>query len=164
MTISVSRLRAKVSEYTRRLLLLRATPNQIATGFAVGVFIGVFPTFGLGALVIFALAPLWKFNVPAAVLGTLLGNPLLAPVWIVLGCLIVDISPAEIKVPHEDFSRVLGHYSSLGLRYLLGISGVSLAVAVLSYPILFWTARWFQGRRKAGSPTNTPMITREEAS
>ena len=117
----------------RKLFSLRASPHQIAVGFALGVFIGIFPTFGLGGLAILALVPLWKFNVPAAVVGTLLGNPLFAGLWIFLACLIAGISPAEIKVPHESLRLILGHYSQIGLRYLLGNFVVSLVVGVASY-------------------------------
>jgi uncharacterized protein len=141
-------LKVKATALIRKLLSLRASPHQIATGFAIGVFIGIFPTFGLGALFIFAIAPVWKFNVPAALLGTIFGNPLCAPLWIALSCLIMGISLSEIKVPHEDFRQILGHYSQIGLKYLIGNFCVSLVVAAASYFMVVWAVQWFRNRKK----------------
>ena len=95
---SLIKLRKSLLGSIRKLLSLRASPHQIALGFAIGVFIGIFPTFGLGGLVIIALAALSRFNVPAALLGTLIGNPLFASVWITLTCLLTGISPSRTKV------------------------------------------------------------------
>jgi hypothetical protein len=147
--IVISQLRIQAKTFIRKVLSLRASPHQIAIGFAVGVFIGIFPTFGLGALLILALTPIWKFNIPAALLGTLLGNPLFAPLWIVSSCLITGISPSEIKVPHETLRQILGHYSQIGLRYLLGNFVVSLFVAIASYFLVNRAVQWFR-RRKEG--------------
>ena len=49
--------------WIRKLFMLRTDPNQIALGFAIGAFIGVFPTFGVGFLLISAVALIIKFNV-----------------------------------------------------------------------------------------------------
>jgi uncharacterized protein (DUF2062 family) len=73
------KLRTLINENVHTLLSLRASPHQIALGLAIGVFIGIFPTFGLGGVFIIALATFWKFNIPGALVGTLIGNPLFAP-------------------------------------------------------------------------------------
>jgi uncharacterized protein (DUF2062 family) len=147
MKIMLPRLKVKARDFVRNLLSLRASPHQIAIGFSIGVFIGIFPTFGFGALFILALVPIWKFNVPAALLGTILGNPLFAPVWITLACLSTGISPAEIKVPDETLRQILAHYSKVGLRYLLGNISVSLLVATASYFIVLRAVRWVHKRK-----------------
>jgi uncharacterized protein len=141
-------LKVKATALVRKLLSLRASPFQIATGFAIGVFIGIFPTFGLGGLLILAIAPVWKFNVPAALLGTISGNPFFAPLWIALSCLITGVSLSEIKVPHENFQQLLGHYGHIGIRYLLGNSVVSLLVAIGSYFFLVQAIQWYRCRKK----------------
>ena len=148
----ITRLKGSV----RKLIALRATPNQIATGFAVGIFIGIFPTFGLGALLIMALAPMWKFNIPASIAGTLIGNPLLAPIWIFLSCLVVKINPSDIKVPEETFVNMLVHYSQIGLWYLLGNTAVSLVVAVISYFCVIGILTEYQKRKKNIADSTPP--------
>jgi uncharacterized protein len=130
----------------RNLLSQRASPHQIAVGFAVGVFVGIFPSFGLGALLILALSSVWKFNFPAALIGTVMGNPLFAPIWITLTCLVTGISPSEIKLPRENFQQILAHYSQIGLQYLLGNIGISLAAAIISYFIIIRAVHLFKKR------------------
>jgi uncharacterized protein (DUF2062 family) len=48
MINAITKLRKFILSSIRKLLSLRASPHQIALGFAIGVFIGIFPTFGLG--------------------------------------------------------------------------------------------------------------------
>lgn len=128
----------------QRLLSLRASPHQIAIGFAIGVFVGIFPTFGFGALVILAIASLWKFNIPAAIIGTVMGNPLFAPIWITLTCVISGISPSEIKIPNESINQIIAHYGNIGLRFIIGNVGVSLVVAGISYFIVSRAVFWYK--------------------
>jgi len=62
-----------------RTVRQNSSPARIATGTAVGVFIGVFPTFGLGIPLAFGLAFLFRFNAVSAVLGSAIMNPLTTP-------------------------------------------------------------------------------------
>src|SRR4030066_2169369 len=50
-----------------------------ALGFALGVFLGVFPTFGLGIPLALFLASIFRWNRVSAVLGSLVMNPLTTP-------------------------------------------------------------------------------------
>lgn len=141
-----------IRQNIKKLLSLRATPTQIATGFAIGVFIGILPTFGLGALVIMGIAAIWKFNIPAALLGTLSGNPLLAPLWITLSCAIAQLNPSEIKIPDESFFNVMAHYGQLGLRFLLGNLLISIVFAVVGYFIVVFFVTKYQKRKAHSHP------------
>lgn len=141
-------LKTKTGFYIRKLVSLRASSQQIASGFSIGVFIGIFPTFGFGALLIFAFATKWKFNVPAALLGTIAGNPLFSPVWIGLTCLLAEISPAEIKLPDESPHSIFSHYGRIGIKYLLGNTAISILFAIISYVTILWIIQWIRNRRK----------------
>lgn len=63
-----------------RLNRLPDQPHRIARGIFAGVFISFTPLFGLHLLGAVALAKLMRGNVIAALLGTLVGNPLTFPV------------------------------------------------------------------------------------
>jgi uncharacterized protein (DUF2062 family) len=139
-------LKEKLIAVVRKLLSLRASPHEIAIGFGIGVFIGIFPTFGLGGLLILALLPFWKFNLTAALLGTTLGNPIFAPIWISMTCLVTGISPSEIKPPQETIEQVIVHYSQIGFRYLLGNFGISLVMAIISYFSIIRAVHWNKKR------------------
>jgi len=67
---------------TRRLSRLRASPHEIALGCAAGAFISITPLLGFQTLLAIALAGLLRASIPAAVLGTFVGNPLSWPfIW-----------------------------------------------------------------------------------
>jgi uncharacterized protein len=139
-------LRTKLIAGVRKLLSLRASPHQIACGFSIGVFVGIFPTFGLGIIVILALAAAWKFNIAAALIGTILGNPLFMPFWVILTCVITGISPEEIKLPQLPFRQMFFHYSHIGVKYLFGNLVLSMAMAAISYFIILRSVIWFKRR------------------
>jgi len=63
-----------------RFIRLRATPNDIAKGMALGLFVGMTPTFGIQMVIVLALAVVLKENKIAALLGVWVTNPLTAPV------------------------------------------------------------------------------------
>jgi len=59
-----------------RFLRLRALPKEIALGFAIGVFSGCFPLFGVQMIFAVLLAALLKANKLAAAAGTWVSNPI----------------------------------------------------------------------------------------
>lgn len=131
--LAVINLYHKIRQKFKQLVALRASKHQIAFGIGVGVFIGVFPTFGLGALAIALLAPFFKFNIPAALIGTLIANPFTMPLWIFLSCWVVGIDVSMIKSNEESLREIFGHYSNVLLKYLIGVSIVSICSAVITY-------------------------------
>jgi len=82
----------------------------------VGAFLGVFPTFGLGILIALALAIAFKFNKAAAILGSLIMNPLTTPFfWTassVLGALLVN----------RDWHHTLKTFQAFSAHLSLGTS------------------------------------------
>ncbi|MCH9807683.1 MAG: DUF2062 domain-containing protein [Alphaproteobacteria bacterium] len=64
-----------------RLLRVRATPHQLALGFAIGVFAAVTPLVGLQMVLAGLLALMCRASFTAAMLGTFFGNPI---VWAVI--------------------------------------------------------------------------------
>ncbi len=65
-----------VKKYYHRLLSSHATTEEVAQGFALGVFIGVTPSMGLHTVLALVLAAFFGKNKIAAVLGTWINNPL----------------------------------------------------------------------------------------
>lgn len=62
----------------------RGSINEIAVGAAIGSFFGVFPTFGVGILIVLLLYKFMRFNIVAAVSASLISNPLTSPFFIFL--------------------------------------------------------------------------------
>jgi uncharacterized protein (DUF2062 family) len=77
-----SRLRIIAAGIVRRLGELRASPHEIALGCAAGAFASITPLLGVQTLMAIALAGLMRASVPAAIVGTFVGNPLSWPfIW-----------------------------------------------------------------------------------
>jgi uncharacterized protein len=67
----------------KRLVNLRASPHEIALGCALGAFVSITPLLGVQTLLAIILAFVLRANVPAAIVGTFVGNPLSWPfIWI----------------------------------------------------------------------------------
>lgn len=68
--------RVRQLRYLRqRLRRLRASPQRIARGLALGVFAGFFPLFGLQTILGLGLATLFRGHKLTTVLGTWVSNP-----------------------------------------------------------------------------------------
>lgn len=67
----------------KRLVRLHGTPERVAGGVALGVFLGVAPTFGLGLVLAAGLSAWLRLNMAAAMLGSLAGAPPVIPlIWL----------------------------------------------------------------------------------
>ena len=62
-----------------RFLRLRGTPEEVAKGLALGIFVGMTPTFGFQMAIALFFAWILRENKIAAVLGVWVTNPITAP-------------------------------------------------------------------------------------
>lgn len=119
-----------------KLLRIDDPPERIARGAALGVLMGVLPTFGLGTALAFGIAFIIKANKAAAVLGSFVMNPFTSAfVWtlsIVIGSVLTG----------EDYSDMLsklrrdGVAVGVGWAYLVFLVGnviLSTLLTVASY-------------------------------
>lgn len=63
-----------------RLVRLRVEPDEIARGMALGLFIGMTPTFGIQMFLALIFAVLLRQNKIAALIGVWSTNPITAPI------------------------------------------------------------------------------------
>lgn len=139
----------KIRMKLKQLASLRASKHQIALGVGIGVFIGVFPTFGLGAIAIALITPFIKFNVPAALIGTLIANPFTMPLWVFLSCWVVSLDVASIKgVGEESLLQIFRHYSGVLGMYMIGVSIVSVVSGFFSYVVTRLVLKVYMNRKK----------------
>jgi hypothetical protein len=142
----------------RSLVTQDATPQEIAWGASVGVFLGVFPTFGLGIPVSIGLAYLFGFNRASAIVGSTIMNPITTPFFWAVSALLgkfltgVDISGMVDKWrSREIFS--LGRETVVA--YLLGNLVLSVGISVIIWIIIYFGANKYrelkQRREERGS-------------
>jgi uncharacterized protein len=77
---SGGRLLASWHKAYARFLKIRGNPNEIALGFALGLFVGMSPTMGFQMAIAVFLAALFKWNKISAAVAVWITNPLTAPI------------------------------------------------------------------------------------
>ncbi len=160
-------LRMKLRYFWRRILQVRATPHEVALGFAIGVFSACTPFLGFQTILAFALAFLLRVSMPAAFLGTFIGNPLSWPaIWsgsYVAGALLLGRDPsyaadhftetanalgATLTAPSPDtFGTAVSNLSPILEPMVVGGLLVGLIAAVFSYYPTRRAVRVFQRHR-----------------
>lgn len=122
-----------------KILRINDPPERIARGAAIGVLMGILPTFGIGTLLAFGASFIFKANKAAAVLGSLIMNPLTQPffwtVSIVLGSFILGEDSATIFANFKNNSAVHA-ITRASLVYLTGNIIISAGLTVASYYIV----------------------------
>ncbi|MDO8446948.1 MAG: DUF2062 domain-containing protein [Deltaproteobacteria bacterium] len=132
--------------YTKiRLLRINDTPEKIAKGAALGVFLGIYPTFGLGLILAWVGSAVMGWNKAASILGSLIMNPLTTPFFWTLsaftGGFIFNkdsrLLYEEIKVG-ELFANggVLGTLKTSALMYLVGNTIIAVLFSGITYFIV----------------------------
>lgn len=119
-----------------RLVRVGGDPVHIGLGFAVGVFLGIFPTFGVGTPLALLIASLLRWNRISAVLGSLVMNPFTTPFfWTLSGSLGAAIFRADAKMVLQSVGNGerMKSLSEAALIYLTGNTLIALTGAVVSY-------------------------------
>ena len=147
----LDRLRRSFRYIYLRLVRVGGDPVHVARGFALGVFLGVFPTFGAGIPLSLILASLLRWNRVSAVLGSLVMNPLTTPFfWTLSGMVGAAIFHADAKkvlTSVQDGERLLRLTMGAGI-YLAGNTIVALVTAVLSYYLALRAVILYRKKRR----------------
>src|SRR6056297_1739014 len=97
-----------------RFIRLRGSPEEIAKGFALGIFIGMTPTFGIQMPLAFFFAWILRENKLAALVGVWITNPLTAPFIYAseyeIGRLLLGME--RLSLPNDFSLESLGELSS----------------------------------------------------
>jgi len=146
-----------------RFVRLQGTPHEISKGIALGICIGMTPTFGVQMFLAVLFAWMLRESKVAAVLGVWITNPLTAPV---IYALEYETGRAMLQFPHAELPKTLTYeaFSQLGWEVLIPLLLGSLVWAVLGWVIAYYiclkltpmtrkvrVARWPRKRRKQGS-------------
>jgi uncharacterized protein len=106
------------------------TPDFVARGFAVGVFVGITPTMPFQTALALGLATLCRGSKPAAVLGIWSGNPLTMPLLYAgcyrLGMFLLGRPAAVLSFQQQSFMEFLKSGADLCCAILA--SGVILGI------------------------------------
>jgi uncharacterized protein (DUF2062 family) len=131
-----ARLRRAGRAIYLRLVRQNSNPDKVAKGLALGVFLGIFPTFGVGSPLALLASSWLGWNRAAALLGTLIANPLLNPFFLSLSVIAGNfVVPSEFRIVMDSFRQGDWWPRLLNLLpiYLVGNLLVSTLFAALAY-------------------------------
>ncbi len=116
----------------KKALLTNDSPEKLARGFAIGVFWGVLPTFGLAALFSLPTAILLKANRLTAIVGTFVSNPFTIPFYILWA---TQIGNFILKIGKFHFS-----WQIFNIKYLLLLSRSLLVGSIILATIMAFSS------------------------
>lgn len=150
-------------KWLRTIVHLQDTPHSIALGTAIGVFIGMTPTFGIQMLLVVTLAflfrPFFRFNQIAALLAVYISNPFtMVPIYWFnyrLGTLFThsNVTWDEfVDLFHyskfsEWFVTISNVFYTLGAPLIIGSFLVATVLALPTYPLMLRLVERVQRRR-----------------
>ncbi len=131
----------RLGRYWYLRLQRRRNPHRLARGLAAGVFVGMFPLFGLQTILGILLATLLQGDQLVAVLGTWISNPLTYIPIFTFNFLVgrwLTKSNLELVYPRSWAEALDLGYNFLTV-WFIGCFFVGTIVAVISY----WVGLWF---------------------
>jgi len=139
------------------LVRQNSDPDKMAKGLALGGFLGIFPTFGAGSALALLASSQLGWNRGAAVLGTLIANPLLNPLFLSLSVIAGNlVVPSEFRIVFETFRHGDWWPRLLNLlpTYFVGNLLVSTLFAAVAYAVGLIVVTRLRKRRASHSRQN----------
>ncbi|MBI4042343.1 MAG: DUF2062 domain-containing protein [Deltaproteobacteria bacterium] len=125
-----------------RFIRMRSTPDEVARGMAVGIFVGMTPTFPFQTILALLLAMWLRESKIAAALGVWITNPFTSvPIFAFnykVGRLFVSAPAVAFKAEHLTSMENL---VKLGLDYFLVLMLGSIIVGVFSAIIAYFITK-----------------------
>lgn len=130
------RLKRKARLTYLKLLRIDDPPERIARGVAIGVAVGVLPSFGLGFIFALAAAFVLRANKAASLLGTFIMNPVTSPFFwtasLVVGSALTGDDFATIYKQINENGWVTGAGRAT-FDFLVGNLAVTAVTTLASY-------------------------------
>lgn len=144
----VTRIKRWIKLHYYKIVRIDDPPDKIARGVAIGVFMGIFPTFGLGIVFAVIAAYILKANRAAAVVGSFIMNPFTTPFFWALSSAV----GAVIFWEHRELvmSGIKNHHflNGIGWAYVVFLAGNLIVSAIFSALSYFITKKWVIGHRR----------------
>jgi uncharacterized protein (DUF2062 family) len=120
-----------------RFVRLQGTPHEISKGIALGICIGMTPTFGIQMPLAILFAWMLRESKVAAVLGVWITNPLTAPF---IYAVEYETGLIMLQQPHAELPQTFTFdtFSQLGWEVLFPLGLGSLLWAVLSWGVAYY--------------------------
>ena len=145
----------------KQVLHLQESPQRTALAFAIGVFIGFSPAYGLHTVMVIACAWAVRLNLLALMAGAYLNNPwtvvpiLGATYWV--GALLLGRSDTPAFDWHDvSFSAIYEQIIPYALPFFLGGLLLSFLGAAIAYPLAYYIVARYRQSHPLGPPEPLP--------
>jgi uncharacterized protein (DUF2062 family) len=135
----------------KRFLKIRGKPREIALGFALGLFVGMTPFFGLHTIIAVPLAALFKWNKISAAISVWFTNAATAPIiysiTYLIGARILGIQKGFNWADINSFSTVYQLIlKTPEIVWAMIVGGVilGLPLSILGYYVIFLVMKRYQ--------------------
>jgi hypothetical protein len=145
-------LQKRFREFYRRFISLKGDPSSIASGLAIGVFVGTTPTIPFHTILIVLAGLLFRRNITAGLLGSgMVSNPLTIPLLYVFQYELGRVLMGMPRCRFEIADYTLGGIAALGWQILvpLQVGGIVMA-PLFAVPAYFIAVRLIEAVRRKG--------------
>lgn len=140
MTAAKKTVKEGLKELFVRIKELQGDPRYIATGMAIGVFVGVTPTIPFHTLIAIALVFVFRGSKPAAAIGVWFANPITIPLFYIgsfkIGTLILN-RPIPFDVKFESISALMTLGLDVTIAMIVGGAILGILPAVIAYILTY---------------------------
>ncbi|MFC1822845.1 DUF2062 domain-containing protein [Thermodesulfobacteriota bacterium] len=148
-----NRLKRSLQRVYIRFIRIRGEPNNIALGFALGLFVGMSPSMGAQTVIAIFLAALLKWNKISAAIGVWITNPFTAPViYLVtyrIGAKLLGVT--KNYTPNDEptltiVEKMLQKAPDIFWALIVGGIIVGIPLAIIGYYFSFSAVQRYQDR------------------
>lgn len=152
----VPKFKKKIQQVISRFKQLQGDPRYIARGMAIGVFIGITPTFPFHTVIALAFSFIFKGSKAAAAVGVWIGNPITIP-FLYWGCyqagrfFLPNSIPLDFNMKYVSITELAKLGLDATLSMLLGGVIIGILPGIASYVIAYKfieAIRIKQGRKR----------------
>jgi uncharacterized protein (DUF2062 family) len=143
---------------------LQGDPRYIATGMAIGVFVGVTPTIPLHTVIAIALAFILKGSKPAAAIGVWFANPITIPFFYIgsfkLGTFILN-KPIPFDVKFESITALMTLGRDATIAMVVGGAILGILPAIVAYILTYRVITAVRKKARKRKQTSDAEISNE---
>lgn len=129
------------------MLALDNHPRHIATGFAIGVFIGITPFIGLHTLMAVMAAFTFRLNKLTTITGAWANTPFTTPPVLIASYKLGAWLLGETARPFNITTLEWHYLKDFAGALLLGSAVIGLAAAILGYGLCYWLVVRYKGKK-----------------
>lgn len=122
---------------------VKDSPHRISIAFALGIFIGMSPLFGVHTLLGLMVAYIFRLNKLVTIVGVYVTNPwTIIPIysfstWVGAKCLGINKILPDIDWKHITFGALMNDFSPLLMPFIVGTVLIGVLSSIVSYLIVY---------------------------